>query len=64
MLSGSPPGGYTTELNVDFSNGTNKGPTELPPHLERALLNCAPVADDPDQVLLGHSHFGNSFYLA
>lgn len=40
----------------------NQGPVELPAHLERALLNSAPVADDPSMLPLPHHVMLNHLY--
>jgi hypothetical protein len=37
-------------------------PVELPPHLERALLNSQPVADDPSMLPLPHHVMLNHLY--
>jgi len=40
----------------------NTGPVELPAHLERALLNSQPVADDPSMLPLPHHVMLNHLY--
>jgi 5'-AMP-activated protein kinase regulatory beta subunit len=40
----------------------NQGPVELPAHLERALLNSQPVADDPSMLPLPHHVMLNHLY--
>jgi 5'-AMP-activated protein kinase regulatory beta subunit len=40
----------------------NQGPVELPAHLERALLNSQPVADDPAMLPLPHHVMLNHLY--
>jgi len=64
LISHSPPGEYSAELFTVLAADltTPKGPTELPPHLERALLNCNPIADDPDQLPLPHRVMLNHLY--
>lgn len=62
-ISDSPPGSYSLDLFGAVSlPDWDAVPTELPPHLERALLNCAPVVDDPDQLPLPHRVMVNHMY--
>jgi len=44
------------------SKRRNQGPVELPAHLERALLNSQPIADDPSMLPLPHHVMLNHLY--
>lgn len=44
------------------SRAKNKFPLELPAHLERALLNSQPIADDPGMLPLPHHVMLNHIY--
>jgi len=60
----SPPGEYSTNIKKDITLlGTPpiKGPSTLPPHLNRALLNCRPLTGTngdtlplPHHVMINH----------
>lgn len=54
--------------NIKTSKKDKNSPVELPAHLERALLNSQPVANDPfmlplpHHVMLNHLYSRNSLY--
>eukprot|EP01130_Rhizamoeba_saxonica_P005173 TRINITY_DN2070_c0_g1_i3.p1 TRINITY_DN2070_c0_g1~~TRINITY_DN2070_c0_g1_i3.p1 ORF type:complete len:243 (-),score=47.20 TRINITY_DN2070_c0_g1_i3:51-779(-) len=46
---------YISDIDQTIDELESYGkPKPLPTHLERALLNCQPIADDPDQLPLPH----------
>jgi len=65
-LPASPPKAKTTFTPVQQRPGPAKNaqiaPMELPAHLERALLNAAPIAGDPGMLPLPHHVMLNHLY--
>jgi len=61
--SNSPPGEYSTNIKKDLQLlGATKPPSQLPPHLNRALLNCAPILGTEDILPLPHLVMINHIY--
>jgi 5'-AMP-activated protein kinase regulatory beta subunit len=48
----TPPGEYSNIIPDNLGN--SRDPPPLPPHLKKALLNTAPLDDDPDLLPLPH----------
>eukprot|EP01126_Amoeba_proteus_P006483 TRINITY_DN1226_c0_g1_i13.p1 TRINITY_DN1226_c0_g1~~TRINITY_DN1226_c0_g1_i13.p1 ORF type:complete len:252 (-),score=54.59 TRINITY_DN1226_c0_g1_i13:309-1064(-) len=62
-VTSSPPGEYSYNINQDLNIVCGeKPPSKLPPHLERALLNCKPIGGEPDQLPLPHRVMVNHIY--
>eukprot|EP01098_Paradermamoeba_levis_P015620 TRINITY_DN802_c0_g1_i1.p1 TRINITY_DN802_c0_g1~~TRINITY_DN802_c0_g1_i1.p1 ORF type:complete len:248 (-),score=55.45 TRINITY_DN802_c0_g1_i1:281-1024(-) len=57
--SGSPPGSYQIIMP---SHDYAKEPPYLPPHLRSALLNSAPLSEDPTVLPLPHHVMLNHYY--
>ena len=63
FLFSSPPGNYSNNIKQDLAVICGlKQPSKLPPHLERALLNCRPIGNDTDQLPLPHRVMINHIY--
>eukprot|EP01129_Flabellula_baltica_P009984 TRINITY_DN4167_c0_g1_i2.p1 TRINITY_DN4167_c0_g1~~TRINITY_DN4167_c0_g1_i2.p1 ORF type:complete len:231 (+),score=46.06 TRINITY_DN4167_c0_g1_i2:79-771(+) len=52
---------YYSDMD-DIGSLLSGSPTELPTHLETALLNCKPIADDLDRLPLPHHVMLNHLY--